>query len=172
MGGKERRIGLWTRPSYSGTKSTITTRRGTSGPAAHCAGALSVTLPEGGEKRPDPAPARPQPDEIFALCDIVTPNETELNILPGMPTDTVEQADAIGEDAIRHLGDRVSVLHMKDYRVADGKKEDIACGTGSMRYERLLRFAGERKLPMTLENTTPENAEQARLLLERISETL
>lgn len=30
-----------------------------SGPAAHCAGALSVTLPEGGEKRPDPAPARP-----------------------------------------------------------------------------------------------------------------
>ena len=86
--------------------------------------------------------------------------------------DTVEQADAIVEDAIRRLGDRVSVLHMKDYRVADGKKEDIACGTGSMRYERLLRFAGERKLPMTLENTTPENAEQARLLLERISETL
>ena len=40
----------------------------------------------------DPAPARPLPDEIFALCDIVTPNETELNILTGMPTDTVDQA--------------------------------------------------------------------------------
>lgn len=40
----------------------------------------------------DPAPARPLPDEIFALCDYVTPNETELNILTGMPTDTAQQA--------------------------------------------------------------------------------
>ena len=42
----------------------------------------------------DPAPARPLPEEVFTLCDIVTPNETELNILTGMPTDTVEQAEA------------------------------------------------------------------------------
>ena len=40
----------------------------------------------------DPAPARPLPDEIYAFCDYVTPNETELSILTGMPTDTVEQA--------------------------------------------------------------------------------
>lgn len=40
----------------------------------------------------DPAPARPLPDEMFALCDVVTPNETELQILTGMQTDTVEQA--------------------------------------------------------------------------------
>ena len=40
----------------------------------------------------DPAPARPLPDEIFGLCDIVTPNETELQILTGMSTDTVEDA--------------------------------------------------------------------------------
>ena len=42
-----------------------------------------------------------------------------------------------------------------------------ACGTGLMGYERLLEFAGEKQLPMTLENTTPENAEAARLFLER-----
>ena len=42
----------------------------------------------------DPAPARPLPDQIFGLCDIVTPNETELNILAGMPTDTVDEAVA------------------------------------------------------------------------------
>ena len=40
----------------------------------------------------DPAPARPLPDKIYESCDIVTPNETELNILTGMPTETVEQA--------------------------------------------------------------------------------
>ena len=42
----------------------------------------------------DPAPARPLPDDIFGLCDIVTPNETELSILTGMPTETLEEAQA------------------------------------------------------------------------------
>ena len=48
----------------------------------------------------DPAPARPLPDGIFALCDIVTPNETELQILTGMPTDTAAQAEAAARTLI------------------------------------------------------------------------
>ncbi len=48
----------------------------------------------------DPAPARPLPDQIFGLCDIVTPNETELNILTGMPTDTVDEAVAASRSLI------------------------------------------------------------------------
>ena len=85
-----------------------------------------------------------------------------------------QQAGAVIEDAIRRLGDRVSVLHMKDYRLIPGEPvpESIACGTGSMRYERLLRFAKERGLPMTLENTTPANAVQTRLYLEEIAASL
>ena len=84
--------------------------------------------------------------------------------------DTMDRAEEIVADAIRRLGDRVSVLHMKDYRIENGKKVDIACGLGHMRYERLLRFAKEKDLPMTMENTVPENAEEARLLLEKIGE--
>ena len=48
----------------------------------------------------DPAPARPLPDDIFRVCDIVTPNETELQILTGMPTETVEQAAAAARTLI------------------------------------------------------------------------
>ncbi len=33
----------------------------------------------------DPAPARPLPDELLALADIITPNETEAGILTGSP---------------------------------------------------------------------------------------
>lgn len=83
------------------------------------------------------------------------------------PRDT-ERTEEIVQDALRRLGDRVSVLHMKDFKLQDGKVEAMACGTGDMKYETLLRFAGERSLPMTLENTVPENAEAARLHLERI----
>lgn len=40
----------------------------------------------------DPAPARPLSDALLFLCDIVTPNETELEILTGMSGKTEEQA--------------------------------------------------------------------------------
>ena len=41
---------------------------------------------------PAPVPHTPVPQALFMLCDYVTPNETELHILTGMPVDTVEQA--------------------------------------------------------------------------------
>lgn len=41
----------------------------------------------------NPAPARPLPDELLALVDVLTPNETELRALAGLPADaTVAEA--------------------------------------------------------------------------------
>ena len=72
--------------------------------------------------------------------------------------------DPVIEDAVRRLGDRVSLLHIKDYRLEEGafRPVSIACGTGRMHYDRLLAFAKQRDLPMTLEDTTPANAAAAR----------
>ncbi len=83
-----------------------------------------------------------------------------------------ERAEELVADAIRRLGDRIIMLHMKDYIPLEGKTKSVACGTGHMRYGQLLRFARERNLPMTLEDTVPENAEQARLFLEQIGAAL
>ena len=41
-----------------------------------------------------------------------------------------------------------------------------------MRYDRLLAFGKAKDLPMTLENTVPDNAEAARLYLEKAAEAL
>ena len=80
------------------------------------------------------------------------------------------QAEKTIRKAISLLGERVRILHMKDYVITpEGEMDACACGLGSMRYEQLLSFAGERNIPMTLENTVPENAEEARLCLERIA---
>ena len=79
-------------------------------------------------------------------------------------------AEDIITRAVSLLGDRVRILHMKDFVLQpDGKIRSCACGLGGMRYERLLAFAKERDLPMTLEDTVPDNAEEARLHLERIA---
>jgi len=94
-----------------------------------------------------------------------------VNLLSGETAD--RQEEIIGE-AIRLLGDRVCLLHLKDYRLIPGDRrlESIACGQGGMRYEKLLAFAKETGLPMTLENTAPDNAENTRLYLERLAHQL
>ena len=82
-------------------------------------------------------------------------------------TATPEQAQTIIADAVARLGDRVRVLHMKDYQTFPGEVRSMACGTGCLDYRALLAFAKAKNLPMTLEDTKPDNAEAARLYLER-----
>ncbi len=45
----------------------------------------------------NPAPAAPLPIELLESVDIATPNETELSVLTGMPTDTTSEVVAAGE---------------------------------------------------------------------------
>jgi len=45
----------------------------------------------------NPAPAVPVPDDIFGLCDYLTPNETEATGLSGVPVATVDDAKRAAE---------------------------------------------------------------------------
>lgn len=118
-----------------------------------------ISMPERAERMLEELPS----DNLQIILDAVN--------LVGPGCDM--QADALTEEAIRRLGDRVRVLHMKDYVVEqDGGIHSQACGTGKMRFERLLSLAKRNSLPMTLEDTVPDNAEAARLHLEKIAASL
>ena len=67
----------------------------------------------------NPAPAQTVPDEIYALCDYVVPNEVEVAHIVGHPVETDEQARAAGDIllqkgtgcAIITLGARGALYH-------------------------------------------------------------
>jgi len=67
----------------------------------------------------NPAPAEPVPDELYPLCDYVTPNETEAALLTGLPVASLEDARRAGDIFLRKgagaalitLGGRGSLLH-------------------------------------------------------------
>ena len=77
----------------------------------------------------------------------------------------LDRRDEVIREAMSRLGDKVALLHMKDYIRKDGELPALACGEGEMDYRELMAFARARDLSMTLENTVPDNAEQARKFL-------
>ncbi|PCJ89926.1 MAG: ribokinase [Hyphomicrobiales bacterium] len=70
----------------------------------------------------NPAPAAPLPDEVFGLCDYMTPNETETTDITGVPVETLDQARAASDvllkkgvgTAIITLGEQGVLVHNKD----------------------------------------------------------
>ncbi len=59
----------------------------------------------------DPAPALPLPDELYALADILTPNESEAAILTGIPVHD-EQSAAAAARALLARGARTVILKL------------------------------------------------------------
>lgn len=84
--------------------------------------------------------------------------------------ENADDREEIFQDAFEKLRDHIAVVHIKDFVRRDGKLVSVAAGTGEMRYENLLRMAKQSKpfVQATLENTTNENAVQARELIEGI----
>jgi ribokinase len=62
----------------------------------------------------NPAPGRDLPDAVLGLCDYVTPNETEAEVLTGLPVSGVEEARAAAERLLaRGVGAAVITLGAK-----------------------------------------------------------
>lgn len=82
----------------------------------------------------------------------------------------VDQKEAVFAEAMDKLGDRIAVVHLKDYVVNGDKLDSIAAGTGNMDYREILKFVKARKpyIQATLENTVNANAVASRERIQRI----
>jgi ribokinase len=74
---------------------------------------------------PAPAPATPVDDAIFALCDYVTPNETEASAITGRAVDSLDDARAAADAllsrgagaAVISLGEKGALFHARQQSV-------------------------------------------------------
>ena len=76
-----------------------------------------------------------------------------------------QNRDEIFEETMETLGERIYMLHLKDFRVeSDGSLTSVGCGLGEMDYTKILKFIKEKKpyIHATLENTTPADHESCR----------
>ncbi len=68
-----------------------------------------------------------------------------------------EREAGIVAEAHALLGDRIGIVHAKDYTVDGGQFRELPAGRGALGYRRILRWIKERKpdLDVLLENTDP-----------------
>lgn len=85
-----------------------------------------------------------------------------------------ENRDAIFAEAMELLGEDIAVLHLKDFVIENGELKSVACGTGMMKYDEILKFVKAKKpfMHATLENTVPENAVEARCFIQNIYDSI
>lgn len=71
-------------------------------------------------------------------------------------TNHERQAEIVSE-AHTLLGDRICIVHAKDFTIADGQFQELPAGRGTLDYARVLRWVKERKphINVLLENTHP-----------------
>jgi ribokinase len=60
---------------------------------------------------PAPAPAAPLPDELYGLIDVITPNETEAEVLLGYRPRTIEQARRAASELVAR-GTRAAIVSL------------------------------------------------------------
>lgn len=75
--------------------------------------ALQIARTGGARTVLNPAPAAPLPEGMLALCDYVTPNESEAEALTGLPVTTVEEAKTAAA-RLRAMGAGAVIITLGD----------------------------------------------------------
>jgi len=75
--------------------------------------ALQIAREAGVRTVLNPAPAAPLPPGMLALCDFVTPNESETEALTGLSVATVAEAE-VAARALRHQGAGAAIITLGD----------------------------------------------------------
>ena len=86
----------------------------------------------------------------------------------------IDCREEVLNEAMTLLEKEIAVIHLKDYKKETGVRTCMAAGLGDMDYRPVLKFAKEKKpfIQATLENTKPDNAEEAREFLRKLEESL
>jgi len=93
------------------------------------------------------------------LEDIDSPNvEAILDPVNLISRENHQNQDQVIEDAFKLYGDRISVIHVKDFVMKDGEPEFAYVGTGLLHFETLMKKVKEQKpyIAMLLENSNPQ----------------
>lgn len=102
------------------------------------------------------------PEKIRQLIDIVKSNNLQVIFDPSnlISEDNYQSQDEIYLKSFDLFGDRIVIIHAKDFLIEKGKKQLVQVGKGILNYELLLKLIKTRKpyINVFLEGASPDTA--------------
>lgn len=112
------------------------------------------------------------PEKIKRLIDTIKSNNLQIIYDPAnlISAANYEKQDEIYQKSFALFGDRIVIIHAKDFVIENGKKELVQVGKGILNYELLLKLIKTRKplINVLLEGATPDNAVECGEYLKRV----
>lgn len=101
------------------------------------------------------------PEKVRRALDDVNSNNLQAIFDPFnfLTDDNYMKQDEIINKVFDLYGDRIVVIHAKDFVIEDGKVKQVPVGTGQFNYHLLLKILKERKphIDIILEGTSPKD---------------
>jgi sugar phosphate isomerase/epimerase len=107
----------------------------------------------------------------FVLDEIGSPNiQIIFDPVNMLYSGNIDEQDSIITKTFDLLKDDIAVIHMKDFELCGDELKSIPAGKGDLNYELLLSKIKEYKpcIQCTLENTSPDNAVDTRMYVEKL----
>lgn len=114
------------------------------------------------------------PEKIKRLIDIINSNNLQIIFDPFnlITEENYQSQDELYKKSFELFGDRIVIIHAKDFQIENGKKQQVPVGKGILNYELLLKLIKTRKpfINVMLEGASPETAVESGEFLKAIYE--
>lgn len=111
-----------------------------------------------------------------SVIDRIPSNNLQVLFDPAnmMDASNIHRQQEVIQEAFQLFGDKIIVVHAKDFVLDNGKKKSVPLGNGLMDYPFLLQLLADRKpgIEILMEDTRPEWIEQGKRYLEDLYRTV
>lgn len=106
------------------------------------------------------------PKKMKRVLDTIASNNLQVIFDPVnlLSIENYKKQDDIIKESFELFGDKIIIIHAKDFIIEDGKMKTVETGKGMLNYELLFKFLKERKpyIEILFEDSKAENADEIR----------
>lgn len=114
------------------------------------------------------------PQKMRRMLDAVASNNLQVVFDPVnlLSVENFHAQERVIGEAFELFGERIAIIHAKDFVVENGQLRSASAGRGKLRHDLVMKFAVEEKpgISILLEDTSPQTARESRDFLRQVAE--
>ena len=113
------------------------------------------------------------PQKMRRMLDSIASNNLQVVFDPVnlLSIDNYHEQERVIGESLDLFGDRIAVIHAKDFVVENGRLRSVTAGLGTLRHDLVMKFAVRQKpgISILLEETNEQAAEESRRFLQQVA---